>query len=86
MARSHIPFDDVWELMVEHFPDQRTAIQRLAEKNPSFISLCDDYRVACEVVERYQKSAGEQDANRAREYAELVESLKWEIRATLEGE
>lgn len=86
MTLSHDPLDDACEFVAAHFPGHGAAIRRLAERNPSFPSLCDDYRLACEVAERYQQSASEKDADRGREYAELVESLEREIRAALEGE
>jgi hypothetical protein len=86
MNLSTDPSGEACDFVAAHFPGHGGAVRRLAERDPSFFSLCEDYRLACEVAERYRQSAGETDADRAQEYAELIESLEREIRAALEGE
>jgi hypothetical protein len=86
MARSHDLLDDACDFVAAHFPGHGAAMRRLAERDATFLSLCEDYRLARATAERYRQSAGGKDSERARESAELTESLEQEIRASLEGE
>jgi len=73
--------------IVERFPEHELAIERLARSSESFRSMCEDYAVGVEALERWERATDATDPKRTVRIAELRESLvelETEIRQALE--
>jgi hypothetical protein len=70
--------------ILKRFPEERAALWRLFGENPSFQSLCDDYRDCLEAWQYWEQSDSEEAPALARAYAELLGELDQEIRQYLE--
>lgn len=72
--------------VLKRFPEERPALQRLFRENPSFQSLCDDYRDCLAALQHWQQSVSEEAPALARAYAELLGELEQEVWQFLEDE
>jgi len=72
--------------VMKRFPEARAALQRLFRGNPSFQSLCDDYRDCLAALQHWLQSSSVEAPDLARAYAELLGELEQEVRQFLEDE
>jgi hypothetical protein len=72
--------------VLKRFPGERAALQRLFRENPSFQSLCDDYRDCLAALQYWEQSTSGEAPALARAYAELLGELEQEVRQYLEQE
>ncbi len=73
--------------IVERFPEHELALERLARSSESFRSICEDYALGLEALERRERATDATDPKRAVMIAELRDSLaelETEIRQALE--
>jgi hypothetical protein len=73
--------------VIERFPEHELAIERLARGSEGFRSMCEDYAVGVEALERWERATDATDPQRAVMIVELRESLaelETEIREALE--
>jgi len=61
-------------------------LQRLFRGNPSFQSLCEDYRDCLAALQQWEQSTSEEAPALAGAYAELLGELEQEVRQFLEDE
>ena len=74
----------ILNLITAHFAGQDLLIERAYRHDPSFRSLCADYRDCVDAIERLRKDGSTIVASRREEYTELLEVLGCEIRDWLE--
>jgi len=72
--------------ILKRFPEERATLQRLFGGNPSFQSLCDDYRDCLAALQHWKQSSSVDAPDLARAYAELLGELEQEVRQFLEDE
>ena len=72
--------------VLKRFPEERAALQRLFRGNPSFQSLCEDYRDCLAALQQWEQSTSEEAPALAGAYAELLGELEQEVRQFLEAE
>ena len=72
--------------ILKRFPEARAALQRLFRYNPSFQSLCDDYRDCLAAWQHWEQSTSGEAPALARAYVELLGELEQEVRQYLEQE
>ena len=61
-------------------------MQRLFRGNPSFQSLCEDYRDCLAALQQWEQSTSEEAPDLTGAYAELLGELEQEVRQFLEDE
>jgi hypothetical protein len=69
--------------LLRRFPKARAALQRLFRDNPSFQSLCEDYRDCLAALQYWEQSASGDAPALAGSYAELLGELEQEVRQFL---
>lgn len=69
--------------VAERFSAHRNAIERLFKADENFQTLCEDYQLCAETLERWNKSTSKAAPAYRREYAELLGELESEISAYL---
>ena len=72
--------------ILKRFPEARAALQRLFRYNPSFQSLCEDYRDCLAALQHWGQSTSEEAPAMATTYAELLGELEQEVRQFLEDD
>ncbi len=72
--------------VLKRFPKERAALQRLFRENPSFQSLCDDYRDCLAALRHWEESDSGEAPALAKTYAELMGELEQEVRLFLGDE
>jgi hypothetical protein len=61
--------------VIERFPEHELAIERLARGSEGFRSMCEDYVVGVEALERWERATDATDPKRTVMIAELRHSL-----------
>lgn len=69
--------------VLERFPERRSAIAGLLERNAEFGSLCEDYGEAVEALRRWQASPDDNASLEVRHFGLLVTELEEEILSAL---
>ncbi len=72
--------------VLERFPQQKAALQRLFRESPSFRSLCGDYKDCLGGLKSWQQSTATEASDMRGAYADLLQELEQEVRQYLEGE
>lgn len=67
--------------VLERFPERRSDIASLLERNAEFGSLCEDYGEAVEALRRWQASPGDHASLEVRHF-ELLPPVAFERRAS----
>ena len=62
-------------------PERSELVERTYRADPSFRSLCNDYRACRDTLERLSRLDSPEAARRQSEYARLLDELSAEIRA-----
>lgn len=70
--------------VLERFPEERAALQRLFQANSSFQSLCDDYRDCLAALRHWEQSDSGEAPAMVKIYVELLGELEQEVRQFLE--
>jgi hypothetical protein len=70
--------------VLEKFPRARVKIRQLFQQNPSFKSLCEDYRDCLAAWKHWRQAASEEAPAVCQSYDELLGELEEEIRQYLE--
>jgi hypothetical protein len=65
--------------VVRRFTTQELAVRRLYASDPEFKSLCEDYSIATDALERWKADEG-----KAEDYRQLIRELEDEINEYLE--
>lgn len=66
------------------YPGRETLIDRGFEKDPAFLELCEDYRRCSDALENLRRPDGQPNAERVREYEELLAELILELDGCVE--
>lgn len=69
--------------VVARFPQDALEIERRYQCDDQFRSICHDYTDACAALERWQRTAC-QDDRRVLDYRRLVDELELELLSTLQ--
>jgi hypothetical protein len=69
--------------LLRRFPEARAALQRLFRANPSFQSLCEDYRDCLAALQYWEQSTSGEAPALAGAYAELLGELEQEVKQFL---
>jgi hypothetical protein len=69
--------------LLRRFPKARAALQSLFRDNPSFQSLCEDYRDCLAALQYWEQSTSGDAPALAGAYAELLGELEQEVRQFL---
>jgi hypothetical protein len=72
--------------ILERFPEVKAKLQLFFQQNPSFQSLCADYRDCLAALQHWQQATSEDAMEVGQSYAELLQELEQEIRQFLEDE
>jgi hypothetical protein len=72
--------------VLEKFPEAPVRIRKLFYRNPSFQSLCEDYRDCLTAWHYWQGGTAPQAPALCRSYADLLKELEHEVRQYLELE
>ena len=70
--------------VLSRFPDRKGEINRIFEENESFRSICRDYELCSQALQRWNQSLKREAEERRVEYAELIEELESEILENLD--
>lgn len=73
-------------VILKRFPDHGAALERLFRQNPSFQSLCEDYRDCQRALASWRQSTTREAPAMREAYAELLRELEAEVRQFLEDE
>ena len=73
-------------LVARLFPGRNADLVRLAESSAPFRSLCEDYELATETLQRLELQTQPEDVERMAEYRLLVAELQCELSRTLDAE
>jgi hypothetical protein len=65
------------------FPDRADEIPRLALRNAAFRTVCEDYGIAVEALNRLEIRNHPLDVEKLAEYRALIRDLEVELRAVL---
>jgi hypothetical protein len=71
--------------VLENFPEAVVRIRELFQQNPSFQSLCEDYRECLATWRHWRQAISEQAPAYCKIYAELLQELEQEVRQYLES-
>ena len=63
----------------EIFPDKNTHIDLLIEKDPEFLTMCEDYNICVDALQYWEQSKEPEAKTRVDEYRTLVRELQDEI-------
>ena len=63
----------------ERFPDQKYSIDQLMEKNPEFLSLCDDYDACINAIQHWTQSKEPEAETMIDEFRNIVRELEEEV-------
>jgi hypothetical protein len=74
------------ESVLEKFPEGAAGIRELFRRNPSFQSLCKDYRDCLAAWQYWGQAATAEAPALCQSYADLLQELEEEIRQYLEQE
>ena len=85
-GRKYIPPKAALTSVLENFPEAPARIKELFLQNPSFQSLCEDYRDCLAAWQYWRQAASEEAPALHQSYAELLQELEQEVRQFLEGE
>jgi hypothetical protein len=72
--------------VLEKFPEAAARIRELVQQNPSFQSLCEDYRDCLAAWQYWGQATSEEARALSQSYAELLHELDQEVRQYLEEE
>jgi hypothetical protein len=72
--------------VLEKFPETPARIRELFQQNPSFQSLCEDYRDCLAAWQYWRQAASESAPALCQSYDELLHELEQEVRQYLETE
>jgi hypothetical protein len=73
-------------LLLKKSPEAAAKFQVLIQENPSFQSLCEDYRDCLAALEHWQAATSEEAPEVVQSYVELLQELEQEVRQYLEDE
>ena len=76
---------DIAAQISSSFPGNERLIDRAYRDDPTFRELCDDYVRCAAVLERWQRSGGDESSSRTEEYSELLAELADEVQAWLDA-
>jgi hypothetical protein len=66
--------------ILEKFPEARAKIRQLFQQNPSFQSLCEDYRDCLAAWQHWRQAVSEEAPALCQSYTELLQELEQEVR------
>jgi len=72
--------------VIERFPEDREALQRLFRGSGSFQSLCDDYGDCLAGLKNWEQSTAKEAPTMRGAYADLLQELEQEVRQYLKVE
>ena len=72
--------------VLEKFPEMAVGIRALFQQNPSFQSLCEDYRDCLAAWHYWRQATSEEAPALHQSYTELLQELEQEVRQYLEQE
>jgi hypothetical protein len=72
--------------VIKHFPEHELAIERLVRTNESFRSMCEDYAVGVEALQRWERAIDPKDPAMIAELRESLADLEEEMLEALEQE
>jgi len=78
--------EDALAPVLEKFPEAAAKIRQFFRQNPSFQSLCEDYRDCLAAWELWRRAAPGEVQAVCQSYAELLRELEEEVRQYLEHE
>jgi hypothetical protein len=70
--------------VLEKFPEAGAKIRQLFQQNPSFQSLCEDYRDCLTAWQHWRQTASEEAPAVVQSYVKLLGELEEELRQYLE--
>jgi hypothetical protein len=73
-------------LLLKKSPEAAAKFQVLIQENPSFQSLCEDYRDCLAALEHWQAATSTEAPEVVQSYVELLQELEQEVRQYLEDE
>lgn len=72
------------EFVTSYFKTSGQAIEELAAQCEAFLDLCDDFAMANEEKDRWQRSTSSGRQERIAEYQELIDGIRLDIERELE--
>ena len=67
------------------FPQKEALVRELFLTDPTFQSICEDYRLALDGLERFDRIAAVEPSARAVEYQALVRELEAELQRAMDA-
>ncbi|MEJ2470903.1 MAG: hypothetical protein P8Y96_07270 [Desulfuromonadales bacterium] len=72
-------------LIMQRFPQHRTLLRGIYQKNNAFKALCEDYLECSKALDYWRESERNDAPARCREYSHLLQDLEVEVNRSLDA-